>query len=74
MTRGELLTHSISYALIRAKKVVKGLSQSLTQDERQAVAQRAVDELRRNGDQWRLDEELPKVSEVHSTPKKYTKE
>jgi hypothetical protein len=75
MTRGELLTHSISYALIRAKKVVKGLSQSLTQDERQAVAQRAVDELRRNGDQWRLDEELPnEVGEVHSTPKKYTKE
>jgi hypothetical protein len=72
MTRGDLLTHSISYALIRARKVVKGLSLGLTQDERQAVAQRAVEELRRHGDQWKLEGELPNgVGEVHSTPKEY---
>jgi hypothetical protein len=70
MTRGDLLKHCISYALIRARKVVKGLSQSLTQDERSAVARRAVDELRRHGDQWKLDEELPKA-QIHSTPKDY---
>lgn len=46
-----------------------GLSQSLTQEERSAVAQRAVDELRRHGDPWKLDEELPKAGEVHSTPR-----
>jgi hypothetical protein len=73
MTRGDHLRHCISYALIRARKIVKGLSQSLTQDERSAVAQRAVDELRRHGDQWKLDEELPK-GEVHSTPKGYQSE
>jgi hypothetical protein len=73
MTRGDLLAHSISFALIRARKIVKGLSLSLTQDERQAVAQRAVDELRRHGDHWRLDEELPKA-EVHSTPRNYRQE
>jgi hypothetical protein len=66
-------THCISYALIRARKVVKGLSLALTQEERRAVAQRAVDELRRHGDQWKLDEELPQA-EVHSTPKRYQSE
>jgi hypothetical protein len=70
MTRGELLKHSISYALIPARKVIRGLSLTLSKEERQAVAQRAVDELRRHGDQWKLDEELPK-GEVHSTPKGY---
>lgn len=49
---------------------MKGLSQSLTQDERQAVAQRAVDELRKHGDQSKLDEELPAASDIHSTPNK----
>ena len=47
------------YALIRARKVVRGLGLSLTKDERKAVAKAAVDELRRNGDKWRLDEEMP---------------
>jgi hypothetical protein len=69
--RGELLKHCISFALIRANKVVRGLSLGLTQKERSAVAQRAVDELRRHGDQWKLDEEVAKPSEVHSTPKGY---
>jgi hypothetical protein len=56
---------------IRARKVVKGLSLGLTPEERSAVAQRAVDELRRHGDHpWKLEEELPKT-EVHSTPKEY---
>jgi hypothetical protein len=72
MTRGDLLTHSISYALIRAKKIVRGLSYGLTEDERWAVAKATVDELRRHGDQWKLDEELPQqTGQVHSTPERY---
>jgi hypothetical protein len=71
MTRGEHLVHCISYALIRARKVVRGLSLSLSKDERPAVARAAVEELRRDGDQWKLDEEFPKTGEVHSTPKGY---
>jgi len=47
ITRGDLLRHSISYALIRARKVIRGPSQSLTKEERSAVAEAAVDELRR---------------------------
>jgi hypothetical protein len=58
MTRGELLVHCISYALIRARKIVRGLNQSLTQAERQAVANAVVDELRRHEDQWKLDGEI----------------
>jgi len=44
---------------------------SLTQDERQAVATAAVDELRKHGDQWKLDEKALPKGEVHSTPKNY---
>jgi hypothetical protein len=64
---------SISYALIRARKVVRGLGVILTKDERKAVAKAAVNELRRNGDPWGLDEEMPDqgTSELHSTPKSY---
>jgi hypothetical protein len=35
-----------------------------------AVPNAAIDELRRHGDPWKLDEELPK-GEVHTTPKGY---
>ena len=59
MTRGELLAHSISFALLRAWKVVRGLHQGLTEEERRAVANAVVDQPRSNGDQgWRLDEEI----------------
>ena len=75
MTRGQHLAHCISYALIQARKVVRGLGLSLTKDERSAVARAAVDELRRNGDPWRLDEELPEQpGELHSTPKGYRRQ
>jgi hypothetical protein len=68
MTRGELLAHSISYALIRARKVVRGLYYGLTENERKAVAQAAVDELKRHGDQWRLSDEIESpVGRAHST-------
>jgi len=72
-TRGEHLVHCISYALIRARKVVRGLSLSLSKDERKAVAQAAVDELRRNGDGWKLNEEIePPTVEARSTLSSFT--
>jgi len=71
MTRGDLLAHSITYALIRARKIVRGLYYGLSEAERQAVASAAVDELRRHGDSWNLDEEIVPKGEVHSTPKGY---
>ena len=43
MTRGEHLAYCISYALIRARKVVRGLGLSLSKEEREAVADAAVD-------------------------------
>jgi len=36
------VAHCIGHALIRARKVVRGLSLTLIKDERQGVAQRAV--------------------------------
>jgi hypothetical protein len=74
MTRGEHLAHCISYALIRARKVVRGLSLTLSKDEPTAVAQRAVEELRRHGDQWKLDEEVAAKGEAHTAPEKYKAE
>ena len=58
-TRGETLAFAISFALRRAKKIVRGLSQGLTEEERHAVADRAVEELKRYGDRWRLNEDEP---------------
>ncbi len=43
----------------RAKKIVRGLSQGLTEDERHAVADRTVEELKRYGDPWRLNDDEP---------------
>jgi hypothetical protein len=50
-TRGEVPVHSISFALIRARKTVRGLSSNLTEQERRAVARAVIDELKRHGDQ-----------------------
>jgi hypothetical protein len=68
MTRGQLLAHSISFALLRASKTVRGLSTNLTEQERWSVAFAVVDELQRYGDQWRLSEELEHpAAKAHST-------
>jgi hypothetical protein len=49
-----------------ARKVVRGLSLTLSKDERMAVAQKAFDELRQHGDKWKLDEEMPEPKgELH---------
>jgi hypothetical protein len=61
-TRGDRLAFAISFALIRAVKIVRGLRQGLTNDERHAVADDAVKEMKKYGDPWRLGEELPPLS------------
>jgi len=55
MTQGDLLRYAI--ALIRARKVVRGLKHGLTEKERYAVADEVVSQLRQHGDPWELSEE-----------------
>ena len=59
MTRGDVLRYAIAFALRRARKMVRGLKQGLTEDERYAVADHAVAQLKERGDPWRLNEEAP---------------
>jgi hypothetical protein len=59
MTRGEVLKYAIAFALWRARKVVRGLKEGLTEDERHAVAQHVVWQLKERGDSWHLDEVKP---------------
>lgn len=56
MTRGNVLRYAIAYAL-RPRKVVRGLRQGLTEDERYAVADHVVGQLKEHGDPWRLSDE-----------------
>jgi hypothetical protein len=42
--------------------IVRGLRQGLTEDERHAVADHVVSQLRERGDPWRLDDEAKKGS------------
>ena len=48
-----------SFALRRSRKIVRGLKEGLTEDERYAVADHAVAQLKEPGDPWRLNEEAP---------------
>jgi len=69
-TRADQLRFAIAFALIRARKVVRGLRQGLTEEERYAVADAVVWRLQEHGDPWRLSEELPpsRSSKAPSTP------
>jgi hypothetical protein len=58
-TRGEVLSSAISFALIGAVKVIRGLRKGLSNDERYAVADAAVSHLKKYGDPWKLNEEFP---------------
>jgi len=66
-TRADALRYSIAYALIRARKVVRGLRQGLAEQDRYDVADAAVYELQKHGDPWRLSEPLPDVTGVGLT-------
>ena len=59
MTRGEVLRFAIAFALRRARKIIRGLKEGLTEEERFAVADHTVEQLKERGDPWRLKEEQP---------------
>ena len=59
MTRGEVLRYAIAFALRRSRKIIRGLKEGLTEEERYAVADHAVAQLKERGDPWRLNEEAP---------------
>lgn len=66
-TLGTLLRFAIIFALTRARKVVRGLRQGLTEDERYRVADDVVQRLQRHVDPWRLSDDLPPAGKGHST-------
>jgi hypothetical protein len=72
-TRGEALRFAIAFALMRARKVVRGLRKGLSEEERYAVADDAVARLRQYGDPWRLNEELPDPGMESSCPDNWCK-
>ena len=41
MTKGEALTYAIAFALMRSRKIIRGLKEGLTEEERYAVAEGA---------------------------------
>jgi hypothetical protein len=59
MTKGEVLSYAIAFALRRCGKIIRGLKEGLTEEERYAVADHAVEQLKERGDPWRLNEEAP---------------
>ena len=50
MTKGEVLKYAIALALRRSRKLIRGLKEGLTEEERYAVADHAVAQLKERGD------------------------
>ena len=68
-TRGDMLRFAIAFALMRARKLVRGLRQGLSEAERYRVADDVVHRLKQHGDPWRLSEDLPPMTgKGFSTP------
>jgi hypothetical protein len=65
-TRGDMLSFAIAFALRGARKLVRGLREELTEEERYRVADDVVHQLKQHGDPWRLSDELP-PRKAHST-------
>ena len=59
MPKGEVLRYAIAFALRRSRKLRRGLKEGLTEEERYAVADHVVRQLKDRGDLWRLNEEAP---------------
>ena len=59
MTRGEVLRYAVAFALRRSGKIVRGLKEGLTEEERFAVADHTIAQLKERGDPWRLNEQAP---------------
>jgi len=56
-TRGDMLRFALAFALMRARKLVRGLRQGLSEDERYLIADDVVHRLQQHGDPWNLSEE-----------------
>jgi len=57
-----MLRFAVAFALRGASKLVRGLRQGLSEDERYRVADDVVYRLQQHGDPWRLSDELPPVT------------
>ena len=57
MTKGEILRYAIAFALRRSRKIIRGLKEGLSEEERFAVADHTVAQLKQRGDPWRLNDE-----------------
>ncbi len=67
--RADMLRYAIAFALRRARKLVRGLRQGLSEEERFLVADDVVHQLQQHGDPWPLSQELPSsTGKAHSTP------
>jgi hypothetical protein len=66
MTRGDVLKYAIAFALMRARKIVRGLKQGLTEDERHAIADHVVAQLKQHGDPWQLSDEAQRAPAPHT--------
>jgi hypothetical protein len=59
-TRSDLLRIELIFALAKAVKIVRGLRQALTREEREAAADHVVRQIAAKPyDPWKLNEELP---------------
>jgi hypothetical protein len=67
-TRGDMLRFAVAFALIKARKVVRGLREGLTEDERYAMADAVVWRLKDHGDPWKLSEDLPAQTTAVARP------
>jgi hypothetical protein len=64
-----MLRFAIAFALMRARKLVRGLRQGLSEEERYVIADDVVRRLQAHVDPWDLSRELPPMTgKGHSTP------
>ena len=64
-----MLRFAIAFALRRARKLVRGVREALTEEERFLVADDVVHQLQQRGDPWALLDQLPSsIAKAHSTP------
>ena len=64
-----MLRFAVAFALRGARKLVRGLRQGLSEEERYRVADDVVARLQQHGDPWRLSDELPPMTgKGFSTP------
>ena len=54
-----MLRYAIAFALRCSRKIIRGLKEGLTEEERFAVADQTVAQLKQRDDPWRLNDEAP---------------